>query len=472
VSPTRLLPESVVLVVLALLALAAGCASDDPPSDPGPSDDAGTAPVPDAAVSPDAEPPDAGPVPLPPLRDDALAPRPSWRDQVARSIDDWTLPAAFSAAGYALPAGTELMAVRVTEGPETPGYVFYEAGGGAFSDDFWPASTIKLLAALGALERVNEIGFTSGAHVTFDSGYASPLSDIVNRAIRVSDNYDYDRTVRIAGLTRLNDVFLTPERGFSTTAIQASYSGMGVTSSPGIRFVEGERSMHVPGYTDAPRGRCPGTGTNCTTLFELFEGARRILIDDEIPDSERFAIAAADVSLLRAALCAASPSFFASGVERALGPGAAICHKPGWVPSRDCLDHGMVVDPVTGDRTFILAATPALGRSDCPSLAPMAEHVLLALSDETAGMSLGSDEGAPIVVQLDVEPGSVDLFTIDAEGADRIVVHADGGYVGEATAGPRFTLEAHLETRGERIVSVESFSGPVPIGRRTLGLAF
>jgi hypothetical protein len=356
--------------------------------------------------------------------------------------------------------------VRVVAGSESPGYVFYEAGGGAFSDDFWPASTIKLLAAIGALERVNEMGFSNEVYVSFDSGYANPLSSIVERAIRVSSNEDYDRTVRIAGLTRLNDEFLTPGRGFPFTAIQASYSGMGVTSSPGITFAQEGRVEHVAGYSGAPRGRCPGSGTNCTTLFELFEGARRLLLDAEIPERERFAIAPDDVELLRRSLCTATPSFFEAGVERALGPGAAICHKPGWVPSRDCLDHGMIVDPVTGDRVFLAAATPAEGRSDCPMLAPIAEEVLLALGEVDDGMVLGPKEGPPIVVQVDAAD-EADVFTVEVEGADRVAVHVDGWLVGEASGEGRFSLETEIEARGERLLAIEAFLGGTLVARRT-----
>ncbi len=471
------MPVSRLLASTLLVGLVA-CANDGKPlpsrdappispseADGGVTEDGGPPPSPDAAAPSDAAP--APPPAPPPLRDDAVDLLPEWRDQVARSIDDWTLSEGFAASGYALPAGTELMAVRVTEGPEgRPGYVFYEAGDGAFSDDFWPASTVKLLSSIGALERVHELGFTSDAYVTFDSGYADTLSMIVRRAIRISSNEDYDRTVRIAGLTRLNDVFLTPERGFDLTAIQASYSGMGVTSSPGITFEEGGRSQHVPGYTNAARGRCPSGGNNCTTLFELLEGARRILLDGEIPEEERFALDPRDVTLLRRNLCGATPSFFESGATRALGPGATICHKPGWVPSRDCLDHGMIVDPVTGERIFLAAATPSGGRSDCPMLAPMAEEALLALADVPTGMALGPTEGIPLVVQLDVAD-SGDTFQIEAEGADRVILHLDGEPIGEATTGSPFRIETRIEDRGERLVGVQALSAGEVVGRRT-----
>jgi hypothetical protein len=431
----------------------------DPPVPP-PLSDAGA-----ADGGEDADPIDPPPPP-PPLRDDAADLLPGWHDQVARSIDDWTLPEAFAESGYVLPPGTEVLAVRVVPGAEAPGYVFYEAGGGAFSDDFWPASTIKLLAAIGALERVKEMGFSSDAFVSFDSGYANPLSAIVERAIRVSSNEDYDRTVRIAGLARLNDEFLTPGRGFPFTAIQASYSGMGVTSSPGITLVEGARREHVPAYSGARRGRCPGAGNNCTTLFELFEGARRLLLDAEIPEHERFAIAPNDVELLRRSLCEATPSFFQPGVEHVLGPDAAVCHKPGWVPTADCLDHGMIVDRVTGDRVFLAAASPAEGRSDCPMLAPLAEEVLFALGDAHDGMALGPNEGRPIVVQIDVAPEG-DRFTLEAEGADRVVLHLDGWPVGDASGEGRFVVETQIEARGERLLGIEAFRDGAVVGRRT-----
>ncbi len=131
----------------------------------------------------------------------------------------------------------------------------------------------------------------------------------------------------------------------------------------------------------------------------------------------------------------------------------------------------MIVDPATGERIFLAAATPANGRSDCPTLAPMAEEALLSLLDAPPAMVLGPNGGVPIAIQLDVTEAG-DAFTVDALGADRLVLHVDGRLVGEATGDGRFDITTVIETRGERLVGVQAFAAGVPIGRRTARLRF
>ncbi|MDQ6727169.1 MAG: hypothetical protein M3066_13535 [Actinomycetota bacterium] len=99
-------------------------------------------------------------------------------------------------------------------------YQTYEAGGGALSDNFWPASSIKVLAALGALDFARSMGFTGAATVTFDDGRdQASIRAIYRAAIADSSNFDYDWLVLIAGVERLNSVFLTEAHGFPVTSI-------------------------------------------------------------------------------------------------------------------------------------------------------------------------------------------------------------------------------------------------------------
>ena len=148
------------------------------------------------------------------------------------------LEADLKAKGYEMPEDANVYAVRIMEGPEGRIYEQFEAGGGALADDFWPASSIKVLAALGALDFARSLGFTGAATVAFDDGLPSQtLRSIYEPAIRDSSNYDYDLLVRIAGLDRLNAEFLTARNGFPVTSISRSYGG------PGLRRVAG----HGPG---------------------------------------------------------------------------------------------------------------------------------------------------------------------------------------------------------------------------------
>jgi hypothetical protein len=468
--------------LLAILLCTAGCGDDGSPSgdrdgsvtpgeDAGDAREDGDVPDRDAGRSNDdagTGEPDAG---LPPIRDDALLPDWSWYEKARRAIDSDTLATALTAS---LPAESEVYAARIVEGAGGElGYVMYEAGGGAFSQGFWPASTVKVLAALGALEYVGTMGFTGAANVTFDTGFGDDLSAIVDRAIRVSSNIDYDRTVRVAGFDRFNETFLSAERGFPTTVIQRSYSGVGVRWTPGITLTEGAMSAYVPERTAAGTFDCPDDG-NCASLFELSEAVRRVVLDAEVPDDERFPIDPADVVRVNDALCGATPSFFATGADAALGGGTRICHKPGWVPWNDCLDHGLV-ESAAGERFLLAVAAPETeGRSDCRMLSPVAELALGALSGRSDGMQLQRDAGVPIRVQLDdlgTNPEGMRAYqiTVDAAGADRVELFTDHWPIGEAGGGgPRFVVDYAYLGGGERLMVVRAWSGATQVGYRSL----
>jgi hypothetical protein len=409
-----------------------------------------------------------------PLRDDGLLPEWSWEEQARRAIDHWTLPDVFSGSGYALPAGSEVYAARVIDGAGGPAYVLYEAGGGAFSQEFWPASTVKVLAAVGALDFVRTLGFTGAAHVVFDSGFEDDLSAIYDRAIRVSSNIDYDRCVRIAGFDRFNELVLSAGNGFPTTVIQRSYSGVGVRTCPGITLTEGSRADYVAERTSTASYGCPSDG-NCANLFELTEAVRRLVLDAELTAGERFPFAAADLAGLNDALCNATPSFFAPGVARALGHDGRICHKPGWVPWNDYLDHGVVEDPVTGERWLLAAAVPDLDGSGGVSadLEDIAEQVLGGLRGVPGGMPLQPAGGIPLVVQLDDRGPDggrrAYTLTVDAPGADRLELFTDGWFIGSAAgSGPRFTVDYSYSGGGERLLAVAAYAGAAMVGYRSL----
>lgn len=483
---------TLVLLALAIASFATACGDDDGVT---PTDDASTADIdatrppvdggePTDGATPDdaavvgidaGTPPDAGT--LPPLRDDALFPEWRWDEKAAHVIDSSALAAAWSTRGYSLPPSSELYAARIISGVDGPAYVLYDAGGGAFSQDFWPASTVKVLSTLGALDFVSTLGFTGAATVTFDSGFSDVVSSIYDRAIRVSSNIDYVRTFRIAGFDLLNTSFLAPENGFPTSVLQRSYvSGVSVRTVPGFTLDEAGRSMYVPARASSTSYGCPIDG-NCVDLFELTEAVRRVMLNDELPAAERFSLAPADLAGVQDALCGADPSFFRAGVDSTLGATARICHKPGWVPDNDCLDHGLVEDEATGERYLLAASTPVgAALAECDSLAGMASSTITALRAQTAGTPLQHDAGAPITVQLDDLGSSAGrrtyTITVDAPGADRVELFADRFSLGEPGGpGPRFALDHAFSAGGERLLVVRAWSGSAQVGYRALRVA-
>jgi hypothetical protein len=277
--------------------------------------------------------------------------------------------------GYDVPPGANAYAVRVVEGPEGRVYEQFEAGGGALAGNFWPASSIKVLAALGALDFARSLGYSGAATVSFDDGAPSrTIRSIYQPAIRDSSNYDYDLLVRIAGRDRLNSEFLTARNGFPVTAISRSYSGLDIDDSPAMVLTEGDRHTYVPARKAELAPECPG---NCSNLFEMAESVRRIVLNDQLPPEQRFDLDPADVKELASALLNAQ-GFFTTAVKGALGSGARIYSKPGDADGLDCLDVAFI-QAKGGDR-FLLAATVPHSAGGCDALARLARGVLELLS--------------------------------------------------------------------------------------------
>ena len=283
-----------------------------------------------------------------------------------------SLDADLAEIGYKLPDEANVYAVRVVEGPEGRVYQQFQAGGGALASDFWPASSIKVLAAVGALDFARSIGFSGEATVRFDDGSPSrTLRSIYEPAIRNSSNYDYDLLVRIAGVDRLNEEFLTARNGFPVTALYRSYGGVELNESPAMIFEEGERRAYVPARTARREPECP-TG-NCSNLFEMTESVRRIVMSDELPPDQRFDLEPSDIKALGGALLQAE-GFFPKAVAGALGSGAKIWSKPGDAVEHECLDVALVQS--RAGKRFLLAASVPHSSGGCEALGRLARGVL------------------------------------------------------------------------------------------------
>ncbi len=285
--------------------------------------------------------------------------------------------ALIASMGYRFPPGSAVYAAKITKEPGGLAYDDYEGAGGALGRNFWPASSIKVLAAVGALEFVGQQGFTGAATVSFGSGAPRTIRSIYDDAVRISDNGAYDLLVEIAGVDWLNKEFLTPARGFPKTVIQRSYTvGGNLRVTPAITISEGARKATIPARngkvdTDCPQGQC-------SDLFEMSESVRRVVLHNEIPERERFRLAPADVSGLTSALLGAE-GWFEPAVARVLGNGARIYGKPGQVPGRDCLDVTLI--EVRDGRRLLLAATVPESAGGCPALVTLATNVLKFLTN-------------------------------------------------------------------------------------------
>ncbi len=288
-------------------------------------------------------------------------------------VDDATLAEALADAGIELPAGSSVYAVRVDEADAGLAYAAYEAGEGSLYAGFWPASSVKLLAAAGALEYLADLGFTGAARNTMGR-QTFTVADVYEAAIVGSSNEAYDQLVRIAGLDWLNTQFLTADNGFPTSVIQRSYTGDGVDVSPAMTIVEGNRRTTVPAPS-SPSTSTYGCGDgNCSNLLEMTESVRRVVLDAEIPQAERFDIAPADIDGLTDALLR-SEGFVEGAADEVLGGGARVYNKPGYVPGDACVDVALVTDGRGSEQYLLAVQTPEDGWR-CPTVVGIAAATL------------------------------------------------------------------------------------------------
>ncbi len=401
----------------------------------------------------------AGSTPTPVVVHPKPAPPVPWAWGVQRVMDRQWLAQQLRG----LPPGTAVYAAQIEPGVGgRPAYRFYEAGLGAFSQKFWPASTVKILPAVAALEWVHAQEFSSQVMVTLPQ-MRDRLERMIDRSLRESSNWDYDLTVQLVGLDWLNQQFLSPERGFPTTQLQRSYSGvLNIHHSPGLMLQEGNRQKYVPPRTAQGREQCPAQG-NCTNLFEMTEAIRRVVLHEELDEAERFRIPAAEAAWLRESLCRAEPSFFAAGARSALGVAPRICHKPGWVLNRHCVESGVVL---AGRERYLLAVAMPTHRAgnDCQGLSQVAYQVLQALrTHPSPGMLHQPNQGAPVWAQLIPRKGVYEVV-VRVRGANRVAVWLDREFLGEQTGpGPAYRWLTPIHTGGERLLRVQAWQGEQPV---------
>ncbi|APB34163.1 polysaccharide deacetylase [Gloeomargarita lithophora Alchichica-D10] len=191
----------------------------------------------------------------------------------------------------------------------------------------------------------------------------------------------------------------------------------------------------------------------------MTEAVRRVVLHGELDAQEQFRIPAEDVARLTESLCRAEPSFFAPGARLALGRVPRICHKPGWVLSRDCVDSGVVI--AGGERYLLAVAMPAYRAGDnCQGLSKVAQQVLTALRQAPpAPMPHQLNRGLPVQAQL-LSRNGVHEVVVQVTGADRVVVWLDQDALGEQTGvGPEYRWVTRIRTGGERLLRVQAWQG-------------
>ncbi|HWB02030.1 MAG TPA: serine hydrolase [Verrucomicrobiales bacterium] len=284
---------------------------------------------------------------------------------------------------------TVIIADRQPDGTLTFRATHYKGEGDA--NDFWPASTIKLYAALAALELVHELGLPLDVSVTFEHRDAAgkwvldcarTMKEMLSEVFVRSSNEDYTLLLRMTGRDRINGKFLTPERGFKKSALMRGY----VTRRPyaylpeeaqRITFRAADGVTKTVEHTWCGRVWSEERGAtvfdaktgNCTSTAEMADCLRRLMFHESIPEAERFRISQEMADFVRYGangLCGLETkgkdsgpyAWTASG--EAVYPAARYFHKCGRI-SNYVLDLACLDDRAQSGRAVILATSANTG---------------------------------------------------------------------------------------------------------------
>lgn len=372
----------------------------------------------------------------------------TWRERAVLLMDHQSLGAALRDHGYYYEGTDEIYLAEIVPGVGQPALIMYDAGQGAFSLNFWPASSVKLLASLAALEFAGSMGYTGDAVLSGPNLNGRTIRSIYETAIIRSDNYSYDLLMRIAGIDYVNQVFV-PATGLGPVTIGSDLSGLQVLSSPSYTMTRWMPVADIPismppeiealpvQRTIPARSASRYYRSNNIDLFDLGELVRRVMLHEEVPGDHRFALAIEDLEALQAALCVSEPAHYRRSARLVFGDDAVVCGKSGWwektpdeeegkggkkpeTPPPLCIDVALLSDPDTG-RRLLLAATGGCGGGGISALVGPA----IAAAAELSGTPLQVDGGIPVAVELSEVDGS--LVAVIETGASGAIVQIDRG---------------------------------------------
>jgi hypothetical protein len=291
----------------------------------------------------------------------------------ANKVDGVSLPTLLSLSGFTPPEGFKAIVIVLPKrGTAGPARAYDWHGTSDDRDDWWPASTVKLFAAVAALETTHRLGFGPRTQVTYEypeGPVTLRLDRIVKDALIPSNNLAYDRLIEITGFDALHRGFFSKRNGFVNTVLLRAYGGRikdpvtqrGVNlNSPPITLSFGKKQKQLPERDGKPSKKleCPEQG-NCTTLCELAETLRRVMLHDELPENERFDLGPAELELLHSALGATRPrgENIVDGLRAGFGPERplALHHKAGYA-LKWMSDAVLVEETATGKRYIVALA--------------------------------------------------------------------------------------------------------------------
>jgi hypothetical protein len=295
-------------------------------------------------------------------------------------VDESRLVDALEGRGFVAPERFKALVGEITlQNGSVAARWFDYRGTSTDRDDWWPASSIKLYAAIAALEKSRSLGFSPRATLTYhyesteEATYRARLAEIVRHAIVSSNNLAFDRLVELVGMDSINREFFTAENGLARTVFLRAYGGRNRhpdtgyainRHSPPITIELGRRVREIPARDGTGAYDCPEQG-NCTTLRELSGAMYRVMLHEHLPPDRRFDLDEPELSLLRRVLEAERREhgeLLVDAIRTGFGPGATVrvFHKPGF--AYRWTSDVMFIHRTDTDQRFIIAVAGWPGR--------------------------------------------------------------------------------------------------------------
>jgi hypothetical protein len=314
------------------------------------------------------------------------------------------------ANGYAPPPDTMIFATQIIDGLGQPAFIHYSLDDTAFLHShrqFWPASMIKIWAAVGALITLNSFGLDSQTQLMFADNYG-PFQGNAADLFRQLNNTSYDRLMLIAGMAQINNPKLRERFGLKQLILQCGYGkSSDISLSPPIQFRHRHKRRWRRGTIPERKSKsrfqeCPAK-TNCTNFSEIQDVLRRIMLHEQLPAAERFPVADSDMVLLRRALRRRKHKIWMAA-EQVLGSKTKAYGKSGSSSGGSQMENVMLLSP---NGQFLLTLGTPWYRED-PDAAPsmieleeLGKHLLqVLLKQQERGVPLQMPHGQALDLKL------------------------------------------------------------------------
>lgn len=172
------------------------------------------------------------------------------------------------------------------------------------------ASTVKIYAAIAAVQYIRQLGFNPNARLTFHGAAEQSfrLKELIEEALTPSNNLAYNRLLQFVGFDRMHGQFLTQQNGFTQTTLARAYGGGGwkrlgepssMRSSPAITIELAGKKKELPKRNGKVKTTHSGT---CTSVYELAMTMRKLMLQEQLLPRDTFRLKTSDLYMIRRAL--------------------------------------------------------------------------------------------------------------------------------------------------------------------------